>query len=673
MRHFRLWNPGRPPLHRMARHLPILSTAFFCVLSAPIHAEVFRVSVGDDGAEADGGSESAAISFDGGFAAFQSDASNLVPGDGNGLKDIFVRDLVEGSTTRVSVSLDASDPNGDSGQVSMSGDGRVLAYVSEATNLVPDQTGAGERVFIHRRETVENRAILQDWENRVRWNPVISPDGQSLVFSHCEDWPEGDGYARFHLYDLQTGAIDEVGPGAYRDGGWICVRSSAATCSWSKDSRKLACMSYCDDCAVHFRFGEVYIYDRVTGERTSVLNTEAGGPSMNLDGRFLAVTEYYWKVVDAEQSSDIVVYDLETDARENISLTAEGERGDGYSWGASISGDGRFVAYTSAATDLVPDDFNDSDDVFIHDRWTKRTRRLSIGESGIAGNGDSRGAAISHDGRYVAFESEADNLVPGDGNGEIDVFVASNPFMKGPCDTIGLYDPARARFHLKESLSGGVADLIYWYGPLATSWTPLTGDWNDDGRDTPGLYAPETGTFHLTNTHAGGPADLTFRYAPTAFLLMPISGDWNGDGFHTVGLYDPWAGIFHLRNSNSEGPSDLTFRYGPLASRAQPLSGDWDGDGRDSVGLYDPVGGRFYLKNENTSGYADLVFRFGPLNTDWLPITGDWVGDGVHTPGFYDRERGVFHVKYTNSGGVADLAFRYGPTGHRWWPVTGNW
>ena len=91
---------------------------------------------------------------------------------------------------------------------------------------------------------------------------------------------------------------------------------------------------------------------------------------------------------------------------------------------------------------------------------------------------------------------------------------------------MGLYSPASGVFFLKNTDTGGPADLSYGFGPGGLGWTPLAGDWNGDGADTVGLYEPTNGTFFLKNTHSGGPADITFAYGPAG--ATPLAGDWDG-------------------------------------------------------------------------------------------------------------------------------------------------
>src|SRR5213595_159425 len=108
---------------------------------------------------------------------------------------------------------------------------------------------------------------------------------------------------------------------------------------------------------------------------------------------------------------------------ERVSMDSAGNEGNGGSGGPAISADGRFVAFASYASNLVPGDTNGVADVFVHDRQTGTTKRVSVNSAGTQGNGGSGSPAISADGRFVAFSSYATNLVPGDTNGVVDVFV----------------------------------------------------------------------------------------------------------------------------------------------------------------------------------------------------------------------------------------------------------
>jgi Tol biopolymer transport system component len=148
-------------------------------------------------------------------------------------------------------------------------------------------------------------------------------------------------------------------------------------------------------------------------------------PVLSADGRFVAFTSNATNLVagDTNRRSDVFVRDRETGTTERVSLGTNGRQGNGNSGEPALSADGRFVAFISSAGNLVPDDTNGIADVFVHDRRTGATERVSIGLSGSQPNSYSEEPALSADGRIVAFTSRATNLVPSDTNNAKDVFV----------------------------------------------------------------------------------------------------------------------------------------------------------------------------------------------------------------------------------------------------------
>src|SRR5207244_2940325 len=127
---------------------------------------------------------------------------------------------------------------------------------------------------------------------------------------------------------------------------------------------------------------------------------------------------------------DVFVHDLQTGSTERVSVASDGTEGNSHAFRPTISGDGRYVAFHSVASNLVPGDTNYNaslfiagEDVFVHDRQTATTERVSVASDGSQANNDSSNPAISADGRYVALNSLASNLVPEDTNGIFDIFV----------------------------------------------------------------------------------------------------------------------------------------------------------------------------------------------------------------------------------------------------------
>jgi serine protease len=192
--------------------------------------------------------------------------------------------------------------------------------------------------------------------------------------------------------------------------------------------------------------------------------------------------------------------------------------------------------------------------------------------------------------------------------------------------SMGRYVASTATFYLRNTNTGGTADLAFNFGTAGANRVPIAGDWNNDGMDTVGLYDSSTGTFLLRNANSTGSADVTATFTGAASSWLPVAGDWNCDGIDTVGLYDPATSTFYLRNSNTTGGADLTFVFGTPGAGLLPNVGDWNGDGWDSIGVFDPVAGTHSLRNLNNAGPADHQLIFSTSTTN-LPLAGDW--DGV--------------------------------------------
>ncbi len=148
-------------------------------------------------------------------------------------------------------------------------------------------------------------------------------------------------------------------------------------------------------------------------------------PSLSANGRFVAFISDASNLVmgDTNQATDVFVHDRQTGTTNRVSVDSSGAQANNYCGVPSISADGRFVAFYGLASNLVPGDSNNGGDAFVHDRDTGITTRVSVDSSGVQGNAWSSGGAVSADGRFVAFYSTANNLVPGDTNQVIDVFM----------------------------------------------------------------------------------------------------------------------------------------------------------------------------------------------------------------------------------------------------------
>lgn len=340
-----------------------------------------RVSVDSNGNEGNASSSKPSASGDGWYLAFYSGAANLVDGDTNLVDDIFFRDRINNTTVRVSISSAGVEGNDDSRDPSIDSSGRYIAFESFADNLVPADTNGDADIFVHDLQTgiTERVSVASDGTegNMHSYDPSISADGRFVVFrskSRNLTTPGGGGvHDNVIMHDRQTGETKLIS---------ISLSGTAGGNNYSREAA-------------------------VSG-----------------DGRFVVFESEASNLVsgDVTGTIDILLRDVQNGTTQRINVSSEGAVGDGSSRSPSISSDGRYVAFYSSAGNLVPDDTNGDYDIFVHDRQTGTTERVSVASDGTEGNGNSYSPSISSDGRYVTFESYADNLVEGD-SGERDIFV----------------------------------------------------------------------------------------------------------------------------------------------------------------------------------------------------------------------------------------------------------
>jgi len=312
-------------------------------------------------------SRSPSISADGRFVAFVSNASNLVPGDTNRELDIFLRDTLTNTTTGVSVDSAGNPGSYQSLDPSISADGRFVAFYSGASNIVPGDTNDSSDIFV--RDTLTNTTTRVSVDsagnqgNRGSTEPSISADGRFVVF-----------------YSFASNLV----PGDTNNSDDIFVRDTLTNTTVSLDL------------AANQRNSFVYL------------------PSISADGRFVAFDSNSSNLVpgDTNNSRDIFVRDRLTNTTTRVSVDSAGNQGNSESYRSSISADGRFVAFDSISSNLVPGDTNSESDIFVRDTLTNTTTRVSVDSAGNQTNRSSVGASISADGRFVAFASFAFNTVP---------------------------------------------------------------------------------------------------------------------------------------------------------------------------------------------------------------------------------------------------------------------
>ena len=510
-----------------------------------------RVSVDSAGGQANNGSLSPAISADGRFVAFASAASNLVPGDTNGGVDIFVHDRQTGATERVSVDSAGAQANNPFifSPPAISGDGRFVAFDSAASNLVPGDTNGALDVFVHDRLTGATERVSVDSAgvqgNSSSTFPAISADGRFVAFvSEASNLVAGDTNGAENAFagndvfvrdrvtrQTERMSVDSAGGQANNN----FIESTAI----SADGRVVAFVSAASNLVPGDTNGtlDVFVHDRQTGatERVSVDSAggqanspflAVGGLAISADGRFVAFDSLASNLVpgDTNGTLDVFVRDRQTGATERMSVDSVGAQGNDISGSPAISADGRFVAFASEASNLVAGDTNRSGnafsgtDVFVHDRATGQTERVSVDSAGGQADNFSsgfnlRGFAISADGRFVAFESFASNLVPGDSNNTSDVFVRDRgplgdtdpPTLTVPgAITVDATSPAGAVVTFAVSATDNVDTDV------PVSCTPASGSLFRIGTTTVGCTASD---------NAGNTATATFDVLVRPFIV----------------------------------------------------------------------------------------------------------------------------------------------------------
>jgi Tol biopolymer transport system component len=391
-----------------------------------------RVSVASDGTQGNGVSFDSSISADGRYVAFASSASNLVSGDTNGAQDIFVKDLQTGTTKLISVANDGTQGNRNSKAPSISADGRYVAFKSYASNLVSGDTNGAQDIFVNDLQTGTTKCIsvASDGTQGNSYSDAlsISADGRYVAFeSHASNLVSGDTNRFFDIFvnDLQTGTTKLISVASDGTQG----NSSSSHPSISADGRYVAFESSSSNLVSGGTNGAqgIFVNDLQTGT-TKLISVASDGtqgsslsyhPSISADGRYVAFHSYARNLVSGATNStaDIFVKDLQTGTIKQISVASDGTQGNYDSYRPSISADGRYVAFYSRASNLVSGDTNGAQDIFVNDLQTGITKLISVASN------ETPERPISADGRYVTFPSNASNLVSGDTNDTADIFI----------------------------------------------------------------------------------------------------------------------------------------------------------------------------------------------------------------------------------------------------------
>ena len=580
-----------------------------------------------------------ALSANGRFLVFLSNAQNLVAGvaDANAGTDVFLFDRATGETVLVSQSagLAPATANRESGDVAISADGRFVAFTSAASDLVPGQVALRRRddVFLWDRVTETTELVSHAAGSRVREgngassSPVLSADGRFVAFvsratdllNGIEDTSNSDVF----VYDRRRGLVEPVSRSAVsprRMGNGFSFAPAI-----SADGRVIAFSSGARDLVAGLKDPnggqeDVFLHDR-TARTTVLVSRAAGAPrvtadrgsSLSLvsaDGRFVAFWSEGSNLVPGQRSGghNTFLFDRRSGASVLVSHTpgSASAPANGFSNPHAVSADGSFVLFGSNATNLVPgqEDRERSDDVFLYARNTGTVTLVSRSRRSPTetGDGDSYPAALSADGRFVLFESFAPDLVADvlDGR-DVDVFLWDRVSGRTTQRSVSGDDPGRPG-NGPSGFSVLSADgRVLAYATTASDLVPEVRDTNAAADIV--LEDRASGERTLVTLHAPGLASTT---PPGPSLASSISGDGrfvvfssHANGREDVFLRDRTAGTTTLVSHAASSPlasGNGTSRQGLISadgrfvaywSLAQDLVAGFEANGSPNVFLWD--------------------------------------------------------------------------------------
>lgn len=400
------------------------------------------------GAGANNTSYYSLLSADGRFVVFQSDASNLDVGDFNGVQDIYRHELATGRTELVSRALNGNAGSGIAVQPDISGDGRFVVWSTNAGNLVGGDTNGTWDVFL--RDMVAQtttRLSLDHLGNQTTArsdSPRITPDGRFVVFESDQDLVPADtnGLKDVYRLDRQTGAlvlVSVTAAGVQGDGwsyhgalsadGQRVVFTSGATTLVPGDTNNQV---------------DMFLKDLATGALMRVnvssagaqANNESTWPSISGDGAVITYCSAASNLVpgDSNQNWDVFAYVVATGATTRLNVQPNGAQANSYVRSPTgLSHDGNLVIFASLSTNLVAGDVNGKQDIFLRDRAAGTTRRVSLDLQGGEVDGDCFVPHLTPSGHVLTYTSDATDIVAGDVNGRRDIFaVELNPSIGVP-------------------------------------------------------------------------------------------------------------------------------------------------------------------------------------------------------------------------------------------------
>jgi len=405
------------------------------------------------GVQENGSSYTHAVSNDGRYIVFDSAATNLGGTDTNGsIRDIYLYDRNNASLELISVDNNGQRGSGHSRQPRISGDGRYVVFESFSA-LAPGGTNGLSQIYLRDRQAHTTRLVSANISgiagNGPSYHPRISADGKLVVFdSMASNLGAGDsnGYSDVFIKHLDSGQLERVSV-AYGGGQ---ANNGSFEAEMSSDGRYVVFVSMASNIvspAVATQ-RHVYLRDRLTGA-VRLVSVSNGGvpangacflPDVDDAGQHVVFYSLATSLTPGLNGTTLQVFmhDMNSATTELISHNAANAGGNDHSFTASISGDGRFVAFSSFANDLVSGDNNAKSDVYLKDLASGEMKIVSLGINGVPANDSILGVpSIDAHGGVIAFTSYASNLVAQDNNGYADIFVLLQNLNSPPLAVAG--------------------------------------------------------------------------------------------------------------------------------------------------------------------------------------------------------------------------------------------
>ncbi|MFK8067235.1 MAG: FG-GAP-like repeat-containing protein [Gammaproteobacteria bacterium] len=556
-----------------------------------------RVSLDSSGNNSNHESDNPSLSANGRYIAFHSLATDLIVNDTNGWLDVFVYDKQLSSNSLISVSSSGSQGNGNSRNPDQSGDGRFVVFDSYASNLITGDSNSQRDIFLHdtqssttSRINLTSEASEANGESRL---PALSSDGRYIVFeSDASNLVTGDsnGSTDIFLFDRNDDSLKLLSKNSSGNSG----NNSSQRAAISADGRFVSFESNATDLISGDTnsSSDIFVYELASDSLTRISVDSSSGQANNDsfrsdisgDGRFVVFDSIATNLIsgDSNSSSDIFLHDRQSGNTTRLSVDSFNAQANGDSIEPSISASGDYVSFTSIATnlDLVTNDTNGVDDIFVRDRDGSETFRMSVKSlTGIEADASNDISSISFEGQYVAFASSSSNLITDDSNGQKDVYLSENP------------DIVSNRYLIITSSGTGSGSFSLSSSGTDCGDNSVSCGYYSDGTNVTVTATPDSNNTFISwsgcNSTSGQNCTVTMNDYKS--IIARFDRDLDGDGI--LDASDNCPSISNAGQSNADGDSagDVCDAFPTNASETTDSDDDGMGDNFETAHGLNPL------------------------------------------------------------------------------------